>query len=305
MIDSLLYQAYKTRVKLTKLRRIFSVPKGQRVIDIGGGDGPFPRADVICEKFLSDDAERTSPLGNAGTRALVVGDIENLPFADKSFDFVYCSHILEHTTDPTRAISEITRIGKRGYIEVPSEYLELAATSRPGHLWTIRREADGTLVFREKAVENPNPEVDRIFNEELWGKDKLYMAFHWKNYYSVFNIGVNWEGTIKHRVERLPAREAPFHKGDVGDLASMRRALEAAAGQKKTGLRSAIKQYVTDHFTNQNVRSEVLRFVACPSCRGSLSATAPETLSCASCGSAYPYIRGVPVLLTEHAIVRR
>lgn len=300
MIASFLHELYKARVKYTKLRRIFSIPKGQRVIDIGGGDGPFPRADVICEKYLSDDVERTSPLGNAGTRALVVGDIENLPFADKSFDFVHCSHILEHTMDPSRAIAEITRIGKRGYIEVPSEYLELAAVSMAAHVWTVIRDADGTIVFREKEKAIPAPEVDRVFREVLWDRDKLYMAFHWKNYYSVFNIGVTWEGTIKHRVERLPARAAAFQKGQVDSLDSIRRALAAANAVKKTGWRAAVKSFATRQFTNPNIRQDVLSIVACPACGGPL-ATATTTLSCARCRLAYPYINGVPVLLREHA----
>jgi uncharacterized protein YbaR (Trm112 family)/SAM-dependent methyltransferase len=304
MIDSLLCGLYQSRVKWTKMRRFLSIPKGQRVIDIGGGDGPFPRADVICEKFLGDDAERTSPLGYAGSRALVVGDIEDLPFADKSFDFVYCSHILEHTSDPSRAIAEITRIGKRGYIEVPSEYLEYAATSRPGHVWTIRQDADGTLVFREKPAAKPNPEVDRIFDEKLWGKDALYMAFHWKNYYSIFNIGVSWEGTIPHRVERLPQRSA-IEKGRVDDVESIRRTLEAADAQQKTGARAAIKRYVTDHYTDTGIRSRVLSFVACPDCKGALTENGGEQLVCAHCKTTYPYIRGVPVLLKEHARPQR
>ena len=301
MFFSLLSQYYKSRVKMTKFARMLSIPKGKRVIDIGGGDGPFPRADVICEKFLGDDAERTNPLGHAGTRALVVGDIENLPFADKSFDFVYCSHILEHTTDPSRAIAEITRIGKAGYIEVPSEYLELAATSRAAHFWTIIRDSDGTLVFRQKIVPTPSPTVDRIFDEVLWEKDKFYTAWHWKNYYKLFNIGVLWKDHIPHRVERASAVSESFHKGSVDDLASVRRALESASRQIPSGARPAIKRFVTNSLTNRDVRSELLTFVACPRCKGAVTRKGAEQLVCAGCRVSYPYIQGVPVLLNEHA----
>jgi len=37
-----------------------------------------------------------------------------MPFPDKSFDFVYCAHVLEHVDDPIRACREIMRVGKRG-----------------------------------------------------------------------------------------------------------------------------------------------------------------------------------------------
>lgn len=300
MMATAMAKAYQARVKLAKLRRMFSIPRGQRVIDIGGGDGPFPRADVICEKYLTDDVERTNSLGNAGSRALVVGDVENLPFADKSFDFVYCSHILEHALDPSRAIAEITRIGRRGYAEVPSEYLELAATSMASHLWTVVKESDGTLVFREKAVPYPAPEVERVFRQVLWEKDDLYMAFYWKNYDRVFNIGVTWEGTIPHRVERLPERPSAFPKGKVDDLDAIRRALVAARAVKKRGVRAAVKSFATSRFTNPNIQTDVLSLIACPTCHRPLSRAGEEALACDACHLSYPYINGVPVLLLEH-----
>lgn len=300
MIGSLLARYYQARVKLAKFRRVLSIPRGQRVLDIGGGDGPFPRADVICEKYLADDVERTNPLGNAGTRALVVGDIEDLPFADKSFDYIFSSHILEHAMDPSRAIAEMTRVGKRGFVEVPSEYLELAATSMESHLWTVILEKDGTLVFREKATAFPAPEVERVFREVLWEKDSSYMAFYWKNYSRVFNIGLNWEGTIRHRVERLPARPAAFRKGQVDDIAAIRKALAAAGGVKKGGLRAALKGLATKRLTNPNIRQDVLKVVACPMCRGPLE-TSSDRMTCGRCRVFYPYVSGVPVLLKEHA----
>jgi uncharacterized protein YbaR (Trm112 family)/SAM-dependent methyltransferase len=302
MISAALENVYKARVKWTKLRRMLSIPRGQRVIDIGGGDGPFPRADVICEKFLGDSVERTNPLGNAGTRALVVGDIENLPFADKSFDFVFCSHILEHTTDPSRAIAEITRIGKRGYIEVPSEYLEHAATSRTSHYWTILRDPDGTLVFRQKPVATPSKTVSDVFEHRLWLKDKLYMAWHWREFYSLFNIAVTWEGTIPHRVERVPVSpNGGFEKGAVDSIDSIRRALQAASGSRKTGIRPAVKGAITRRLTDPQIRTKILEFAACPACKRKLALAGAERLACAHCHLVYPFINGVPVLLAEHA----
>jgi uncharacterized protein YbaR (Trm112 family)/SAM-dependent methyltransferase len=271
------------------------------VIDIGGGDGPFPRADVICEKFLGDDVERTNPLGHAGTRALVVGDLENLPFADKSFDFVFCSHILEHASDPTRAINEITRIGKAGYIEVPSEYLEHAATSRTSHLWTILRDADGTLVFRQKPVPTPSQTVADVFEKRLWLKDPLYMAWHWKEFYSLFNIGLIWKGTVPHRIERQPVLSDTFEKGQIENIQTIRRALEKAAGQKKAGVRVAIKNMITRRLTNSRIQQEILSITACPTCKGALRKEGADRLLCDKCRVTYPFINGVPVLLVEHA----
>ena len=42
-----------------------------------------------------------------------------MPFADKTFDYAICSHVLEHVERPDTVIAELTRVAKAGYIEVP------------------------------------------------------------------------------------------------------------------------------------------------------------------------------------------
>jgi hypothetical protein len=41
-------------------------------------------------------------------------DIQTLPYADAVFDFVYCSHVLEHVPDDVKAISELHRVLRPG-----------------------------------------------------------------------------------------------------------------------------------------------------------------------------------------------
>ncbi|MBX4993754.1 SAM-dependent methyltransferase [Rhizobium binae] len=45
-------------------------------------------------------------------------DIHNLPYADESFDFVLCSHVLEHVEDPVRATAEIRRVLKQDSVAI-------------------------------------------------------------------------------------------------------------------------------------------------------------------------------------------
>jgi len=45
-------------------------------------------------------------------------DIQNLPFGDGSYDFVFSSHVLEHILDDKKAIREIRRILKPGGIAI-------------------------------------------------------------------------------------------------------------------------------------------------------------------------------------------
>ena len=46
---------------------------------------------------------------------------EKLPFKDKEFDYVILSHVLEHVPEPFNLKKEIERIGKAGYIELPTK----------------------------------------------------------------------------------------------------------------------------------------------------------------------------------------
>lgn len=50
-----------------------------------------------------------------GTNAnLSVGDAENLPYADNTFDLVCCVESFHHYPNPKKALSEITRVLKNG-----------------------------------------------------------------------------------------------------------------------------------------------------------------------------------------------
>jgi SAM-dependent methyltransferase len=55
-----------------------------------------------------------------------VSSNERLPFDDRFFDFVVCSHTLEDIRDPVFLCSELNRVGRRGYLETPSMLAELA-----------------------------------------------------------------------------------------------------------------------------------------------------------------------------------
>jgi Methyltransferase domain len=103
------------------------------VLDVGGWASPFPRADWVIDLmphetrglYGYDETQARDERFSAET--WVVRDIcarEPWPFVEDQFDFVVCSHTLEDIRDPIWVCSEIVRVGKAGYIEVPSRLEE-------------------------------------------------------------------------------------------------------------------------------------------------------------------------------------
>ncbi|MDG2390066.1 MAG: methyltransferase domain-containing protein [Planctomycetaceae bacterium] len=60
----------------------------------------FNRADFI--EYLSADLSNPN--------AMVNFDLTDIPYADNSFDVIYCSHVLEHIPDDRQAMRELRRV---------------------------------------------------------------------------------------------------------------------------------------------------------------------------------------------------
>lgn len=113
------------------LERILRELPGEAVLlDIGGWGAPLPRADWVIDLMPYETrglyAKAAGP-ERFGADTWVQRDIcarEPWPFEDGQFDFVVCSHTLEDVRDPVWVCSEINRVGRAGYIEVPSRLEE-------------------------------------------------------------------------------------------------------------------------------------------------------------------------------------
>ena len=108
------------KVSTPKSRQDLHIKRHDRVLEVGPGNRPTFRADVLVEKFLGDDTHRCGGLRIFPHQQLVNAAAEALPFADKEFDYVICNQVLEHSDDPAQFLREVTRVGKAGYIETPS-----------------------------------------------------------------------------------------------------------------------------------------------------------------------------------------
>jgi SAM-dependent methyltransferase len=101
-----------------RLRAATFVPQGSRILDIACGRAANSvLLDSKGQYFGTDISLR----GMRGARRpglrLACADAENLPFADASFDAIFCTYALEHSTNPVQMLREMARVvGPRGRV---------------------------------------------------------------------------------------------------------------------------------------------------------------------------------------------
>jgi SAM-dependent methyltransferase len=119
------------------------------VLDIGGWARPFNRADWVldAEPYDTRGWYGLPPQGGEHERFSAdrwirrdICEHTPFPFADKSVDFVICSHVLEDVRDPLWVCREMMRVARRGYLEVPSRVAETCRGVEPGQVgWSHHR----------------------------------------------------------------------------------------------------------------------------------------------------------------------
>jgi SAM-dependent methyltransferase len=178
------------------------ISEGAVALDIGGGDHPFPKATILSDRYLESTEHRYLPIVRDG-RPFVIFDVHNIPFSDKSIDFVYCSHVLEHVDDPHRTCSEIMRVGHQGYIETPSLSADmLFAWAKGMHKWHIVC-INNILFFFEYT-----PRQLEGVRSMYWRKKVLGSVYHplqdiYFNNIDLFNVMFRWSEKFECVVLRL------------------------------------------------------------------------------------------------------
>tara|TARA_R110002110_G_scaffold85193_19_gene221315 strand:- start:11191 stop:11967 length:777 start_codon:yes stop_codon:yes gene_type:complete len=168
------------------------------VLDLGAGSDGWKRADAYAD---IKDYTKEYP-----DKHFVQTNADGLtPFKDNEFDFVVCTHLLEHTQDPLKLCKEISRIGQRGYIEVPTalfDNMTVGNTNPPpdGHtFWIFFDDVKNEIVFKPREII-----MEEIFFPSSW---KSILPF----FRDSMVIGLYWESTIEIR------REDPIYSYTAGN----------------------------------------------------------------------------------------
>jgi len=147
------------RIKNFIERTTLSDLRNMKCLDVGFGHG----IDIIVMEKLGGEVygidispkNVRNAIKKTGNRKLRQGSVLDLPFKDNTFDFVYCSGVIHHTTNPERAVSELVRVTKQGKLIF---------------LFVYRKGFQGNLISLLRRI---NIIPYRLFNP-LW-RDLLYV----------------------------------------------------------------------------------------------------------------------------------
>lgn len=111
------------------LEKITQIREGDKVLEIGPGSTPYFRSDVFLELIWGNEDEAISQRGGISEKFItekktIYYDGNRFPFEDKEFDYIICSHVIEHVKNIEDFIFECFRVGKKGYFEYPTIYFE-------------------------------------------------------------------------------------------------------------------------------------------------------------------------------------
>jgi SAM-dependent methyltransferase len=182
----------------------FDIPAGSRVLDIGSGPRPFKFATELCDFYVDETVHRRGQLITKGL-PVTVADVHNMPFADKTFDYVYTAHMLEHVDDPEKACREIMRIGKRGLIETPNFTKDIlfCQAEEMHHRWhTVGFE--NHLFFFEYSAREAAGIGSKAWHAMMWGPFYHPLQDAFINNQHLFNTIFEWNDKFEVHVFRRP-----------------------------------------------------------------------------------------------------
>ncbi|TAJ80677.1 MAG: methyltransferase domain-containing protein [Gallionellaceae bacterium] len=273
------------------LRRLYCpVAANALVLEVGSGGNPYARANVLLDAYAETRERHWVPLKS--DRPTVLGFVENLPFKDKSFDFVIASHVFEHSTDPEKFLRELQRVARAGYIEVPDAFMERINPYRDHRLEITVRQ--GKLVIRKK----PQSTVDETLVELYSDRAKPYIAGELIPAHPfVFHVRYYWQDKIDFVVinpdvdATWPPPTDVFSTPNVASTKSIRQRLldtmRAWSSQR-----------------SRNCQIDWLSLLRCPDCHSDRLVRSEGQLVCNVCGANYPMRNGIPELFSHTKVAQ-
>ena len=265
------------------LRRLtLDIPPDAMVLEVGSGGNPYPRANVLLDAYEETRERHWVPLIHDRPTVLSFG--ENLPFKDKSFDYVIAAHVLEHSPYPEKFLAELQRVARGGYIETPDAFMERINPYKD-HRLEVTVRAKG-LVIRKKPAWIYDADLVELYEERAKAiitretipqhAAEFHMRYFWKDKikFSIVNpeVDATWTPTS-------PSLDAPPQHLGI-----------------KAKLRVLLLNLIRTWFSqgSRNAKLDIFPLMRCPKCHSeNLDRLSATEIVCRGCDSHYKINRNV------------
>jgi len=193
------------------------------ILDIGCSIAAVEFAQTVA------DIQNFSKFYEEKNKKFVLIKDKTLPFSNNQFDFVYASHVIEHVEDVSFFISELKRISRKGYIELPSmleDNIVLSTNSTDDHKWMFKFDDVKKILL----VENKKQLIEPFITHGV-----LFDSLR-KNFRSSLVLELYWENEINYEFRNFTVKA------------------------KKPAFFSIIKKYFS-HFIRKNKLASVFIFL--------------------------------------------
>ncbi len=164
------------RTSKEHIEKILSENPNWKILDIGCGYGANKYATTVSDILdLSDHYK---------DKSFVKITEKKLPFNDNEFDFVIASHVAEHVDDISFFLNELARVGKQGYIEVPTRLEDnLVFENKKAHLWHLVFDDVNNQLLVSKKIQHFDPvlTVGTIKKLNNYFRESLVTELGWKD----------------------------------------------------------------------------------------------------------------------------
>lgn len=161
------------------LKKLLHSRTEKRILDIGSGNGRMNLSD--SSSLFSLDISQTN---NESSSIKAEGDINRLPYKERSFTSIVISQVLEHIVNPESAIREMNRILMDGgtlYITVP--YNEIIKKHLCVHCNKLTPENAHLHSFNEKNMTDMLSAGDFEIKRIIKFENKILFSMH---FFSIF-----------------------------------------------------------------------------------------------------------------------
>jgi SAM-dependent methyltransferase len=257
------------------------------VLEIGAGGNPYFRSNVLVDAYESTGERHWVPLET--DRPIVLAFAEKLPFNDKQFDFVIASHVLEHSLDPVKFLSEIQRVARAGYIEVPDAFME-RINPYPDHRLEITVR-NSKLMIKKKATWKVDAELVELYEDRA--KRIVANGLIPSNPFD-FHVRYYWSERIEYEIIN-PQTSIPFGAAEEPNT----RYLKSPSFRAKVQavLLKLTRKLLSQHSRNRKIN--LISLLRCTQCLHDELHQTADILACHNCGAKYKINCGIPDMTKE------